>query len=410
MFATWLLAVCVGTVCLQSQLAASLTVRNHELQRVLEWKYLDFSNDSLPQKEAVLANTGYVKTANVPLDFDVASDGRMFITIVRADGVPSSLNTVSDQFGDGGPLLKPYPNWDAAKTDCSGIYSVYRVAICKDVLYVIDNGRNSSAQVCPPRLYMFDLKTDKILKNLTIPMDVATNTTTNQGELITPIVDCCNCVDGIGNVYIADVTGYAVVVYHSDTGKFCRTTGGPLNYDPKATTYTVNGQSFELQDGPVGMALSCAKKSLYLSPMSGYNLVAINKTVLDNSCGDIPMQNYPNILPTQSSAKAMSRSGVLFFGLVNSTSIACWNENRRLTEENMIIVAQDEETLQFTSGLKIKHHSSLFGSVERLYALSDRYQKGATGTLNVNEVNFRVLTGLVSNLVYDTRCRPYWFG
>ncbi|XP_076650073.1 major royal jelly protein 9-like [Halictus rubicundus] len=401
MFVSWLLAACFGAVCLQSQLAASLVVRNHDLEPIYEWKYVNYLYENKKQAE------GYIKENNAPLDVDVSSDGRTFVTVIRDKGVPSSLNTVSDQHGDGGPLLKPYPNWDAAKTDCSGIFSVYRVAICQNVLYVIDNGQISGKQICPPRLYMFDLHTDKILKNLTIPTDVATNTTTNIGELITPIVDCCG--EGEKNVYIADDRGYAIIVYRHDTGKFHRITGGPLNYDKKAVTYTINGESFQLEDGPVGMAWSCSKSVLYLSPMSSYNLVFIGKDALDNSEGDAPMRNFPDILPTQASAKAMSYSGTLFFGLVNSTSIACWNEDRPLTDKNIVIVAQNSEVLQFTSGLKVIEDVSLFGLNECLYAMTNRYQKLAAGTLNVTEVNFRILKGSVSNLTYGTRCAsPGW--
>ncbi|XP_076286101.1 uncharacterized protein LOC143211889 [Lasioglossum baleicum] len=408
MFASWLLAVCiVGAVCLQSQMSASLTVHNHRLRPVYEWKYIDFLYRSKAHEAAVKNETGYDKKKNIPIDVARTIHGRTFVTIPRDKGVPSCLNTVSDQHGDGGPLLKPYPNWDAAKTDCSGIYSVYRVAICMNVLYVVDNGQSSDGvQVCPPRLYMFDLVTDKILKNLTIPMDVATNTTTNTGLLITPIVPCCNSNDR--NVYIADVAGYAIVVYHHATGKFCRVTGGPLNYDPKATTYTIENESFELKDGVVGMAFSCPRQTLALSPMSSYNLVFIHQSDLDNSCGDVPMRNFQDILPTQSSAKAISSRGILFFGLVNSTSIACWNERRPLVQDYINIVAQNREQLQFTSGMKIEQHISWIGSEEYLYALSDRYQKAVGGTLNVNEINFRILRGTVSELVHGTRCAGYF--
>lgn len=43
-----------------------------------------------------------------------------------------------------------------------------------------------------------------------------------------------------------------------------------------------------------------------------------------------------DILWTQASAKAVSRSGAVFFGLVNDTSIGCWNEFRSLNRENIV--------------------------------------------------------------------------
>lgn len=43
-----------------------------------------------------------------------------------------------------------------------------------------------------------------------------------------------------------------------------------------------------------------------------------------------------NILWTQASAKGISDNGVLFFGLVGDTSLACWNENRLLDRKNIV--------------------------------------------------------------------------
>lgn len=43
-----------------------------------------------------------------------------------------------------------------------------------------------------------------------------------------------------------------------------------------------------------------------------------------------------NILWTQASAKGVSNNGVLFFGLVGDTSLACWNEKRLLDRENIV--------------------------------------------------------------------------
>lgn len=62
---------------------------------------------------------------------------KTFVTIIRDSGVPSSLNVISNKIGDGGPLLEPYPNWSWAKNqNCSGITSVYRVAVIKNCFHI----------------------------------------------------------------------------------------------------------------------------------------------------------------------------------------------------------------------------------------------------------------------------------
>lgn len=51
--------------------------------------------------------------------------------------MPSSLNVISNKIGNGGPLLEPYPNWSWAENqNCSGITSVYRVAVIKNCFHI----------------------------------------------------------------------------------------------------------------------------------------------------------------------------------------------------------------------------------------------------------------------------------
>lgn len=62
---------------------------------------------------------------------------KTFVTILRNNGVPSSLNVISNKIGNGGPLLEPYPNWSWAENqNCSGITSVYRVAVIKNCFHI----------------------------------------------------------------------------------------------------------------------------------------------------------------------------------------------------------------------------------------------------------------------------------
>lgn len=55
----------------------------------------------------------------------------------------------------------------------------------------------------------------------------------------------------------------------------------------------------------------------------------------------------------QATAQAMDSNGNLFFGLENPIGIACWDSEKSYTRENMRVVAQNDNTLQFVSGLKV---------------------------------------------------------
>ncbi|XP_011695497.1 PREDICTED: major royal jelly protein 1-like, partial [Wasmannia auropunctata] len=98
------------------------------------------------------------------------------VTSVRDKGVPASLMTVSNEIGPGGPLLEPYPNWSwYNENDCSGIISVYRVSIKCNHMFVLDCGKIGEEAVCPPKLLVFDLENDMLVKQIIIPPHIANN-------------------------------------------------------------------------------------------------------------------------------------------------------------------------------------------------------------------------------------------
>ncbi|XP_076761878.1 yellow-e3 [Xylocopa sonorina] len=399
----WLSIVCF-TVVSRAWLIPLPPTKNlaNSLNVIYEWKYFDYDFGSEDARQAAITSGEYDYKSSVAIDVDKWND-LTFVTILRDKGVPSSVNVISKKTGKGGPLLKPYPDWNWAKAgNCSGITSVYRVAIDKcDRLWILDTGYNGNDAVCPPQLLTFDLHTSKLLKRAKIPINIATDLTTRNGLLVTPVVDTRGqrCEDTV--VYIADVSGYGLIVYNGQS--FKRFTSRAFLPDPKAGVYTIEGQSFKLEDGILGMAFSSRSSRLYFSPMSSYDFDFVESQELRNSQnGNVNYQVYHDILLTQASAKAVSDSGAIFFGLVNSTSIGCWNEQKPLVKSNFDVVAANSKTLQFTSGLKVKRSSR----DEVLWALTNRYQKVATGTMNFNEVNFRILNGKVKDLICNSRCMP----
>lgn len=67
------------------------------------------------------------------------------------------------------------------------------------------------------------------------------------------------------------------------------------------------------------------------------------------------------------------------------------------------MVAQDNETLQFASGVKVIP-KSITGTEEKLLVATNRFQKLALGTMNFSEINFRILTQSVQKLIRGTKC------
>lgn len=110
---------------------------------------------------------------------------------------------------------------------------------------------------------------------------------------------------------------------------------------------------------------------------------------------------------SQAGVQATSRRGVIFFQLVELTAIACWNIENPFSSDYIHVVAQDEETLQYVSGIKVvtNHRGE-----EELWFNTNRLQKTINKTLRPNEVNFRLIRGLVDELIRNTVCEPVGVG
>lgn len=83
-------------------------------------------------------------------------------------------------------------------------------------------------------------------------------------------------------------------------------------------------------------------------------------------------------------------------------ALLCWDSSTPYTKSNIHIIAEDKETLQFASGVKVIINS--YGQ-EELWVLTNRLQKSRTGTMNLNEINFRVQASGINQLLGGTKCR-----
>lgn len=109
---------------------------------------------------------------------------------------------------------------------------------------------------------------------------------------------------------------------------------------------------------------------------------------------------------SQAGVQATSRRGILFFQLVQKTAIACWNIEKPFTPENIVTIAQDEEKLQYVSGIKVIVNK--YG-VEELWFNTNRLQKTINKTLRPDEINFRIIRGNVDEIIRGTKCEPSGF-
>lgn len=95
----------------------------------------------------------------------------------------------------------------------------------------------------------------------------------------------------------------------------------------------------------------------------------------------------------------------MYFGLMNDVTVDCWNTNDKYGRSYFAPIAVDKEKFQFASGIKVIHDK--FQQKEQLWVLTSRFQKVATGSINSNEINFRILIGPTEGLIWGTKCKKW---
>lgn len=76
--------------------------------------------------------------------------------------------------------LQPYPSLELQGTagNCTGLVSAYRIRIDRcNRLWVMDSGVITTLEtyspVCPPKILVFDLKTDSLVRTIILPREVS---------------------------------------------------------------------------------------------------------------------------------------------------------------------------------------------------------------------------------------------
>ncbi|KAL6265635.1 hypothetical protein P5V15_002429 [Pogonomyrmex californicus] len=365
-----------------------------------EWKYVDFFWDNPQQKQEAI-DFGYYDPSSVKLyDADRALDGRIFVTAAKDKGVPASVMTVTNENGEGGPLLRPYPDWSwYEENNCNSITAgVYGIFIKCNHLFIMDSGRfEPKKPVCLAQIFIFDLSTDKLIKRVIIPSNISNNRNgTGLLASITVIAPHCENIKDNAIIFMADSEGYGLIVYNSSTSKFCRIEHKFMK--PTAAYFTIANQSFYLPDGIIPITI--IYNDLYYTAVAGYKMIKMEIPKLM----ECPLNDNEINEQTQIAAMLSGQTGpitsekcALFFSNLPQTSIMCADATKDINN-NMELIVQDSERLQFPSGLKY------LPNAQKLLILTNRYQRVLTNTLNLNETNYRVLWIDQAEIQKETKC------
>jgi hypothetical protein len=236
-------------------------------------------------------------------------------------------------------------------------------------LWVLDSGVvdifSTRKRICQPQLLVFNLKNNKLLLRYRIPESVLEA----QSILTTVVADILDvngkCREAFA--YIADVTGFGLIVVDAHREKSWRVETNYFYPDPLSGHFELNNEQFDLMDGVLGLALSPSQnskkdKTLYFHSLASVRESWVSTAVLRNESNfhdginAVPQKFYisQGTRPGQSAPSAMDGEGTaLFFSVMTKNSLNCWNPRLPYNENNIVELDRDDVIFQFASGLKV---------------------------------------------------------
>ncbi|XP_072393945.1 dopaminechrome tautomerase [Diabrotica undecimpunctata] len=361
-------------------------VLNVRLDVVNQWNFLDFD---LP------FNFDYrdIKPENTLFTgLEVTAD-RLFLAMPRLRaGVPATLATIPRNTPKGSsPILRAFPDWSfhgAARGDvnCSNLISVYRMRIdsCNN-LWVLDSGVLNSldefTRVCQPKLVVFDLFRDQILRTVYFPSGVL-----RPSSLLTNLVvdESTQGRCDSSFVYMTDTAAPGLIVYDALRDTAWRFTHPTMFPDPNFGDYNINGESFSLMDGIVGITHSPKLATVYFQPLATDRIFSIPTSTLIKG-PPAEFEKLPIAFVGKKSSQGLGLTlnlldETIYFSPLTETSVASWNP---LTN-GQTLLAYDPDQLQFCAELRWKNDGYL-------WILSTRFQRFFLKTVSSRELNLRII-------------------
>ncbi|CAH0564842.1 unnamed protein product [Brassicogethes aeneus] len=382
------------------------------LRVAFEWKVVDFLYPSQEERSLALQNKAFIPENNIPMGLEVYKD-RLFITIPRwRPGVGASLAYIYLNDTLDNPVLRPYPNWEAHKMrsndESPEIVSPFRIRADQcGRLWVLDTGFTDIAEdtlrdLRPPRLLVYDLHNDELLRTHTIPLDQKNN----DSFFANIAVEDHDCEDSYA--YLADLNKPGLVVYSWKSQSSWLVKNNYFHFDPLAGALNVSGVEFVWSDGIFGLALSGPDSegfsTLFFHPMISYNEYSVstrilrNETLASRSFHEFKLLGSRGPRSQSGASFFHKKSNVLFYALINLNAVACW----RTTNPHYDMISQgrifmSNETMVFPNDIKVDNE-------DNVWVLSDKLPIFLYKNLDYNEVNFRILTAKVADAIRGTTC------
>lgn len=273
-------------------------------------------------------------------------------------------------------------------------------------LWVLDTGTigigNTTQQVCPYAVNVFDLRTNTRIRRYQFrPEDTNPNT-----FIANTVVDIGKTCDDT-YAYFSDELGYGLVVYSYEKNKSWRFAHSFFYPDPLRGDYNIAGLNFQWgEEGIFGMALSALKsdgfRTLYFSPLASHREFSVSTRILrDETRLEDSFHDFQFLEERagngHTTSRVLSEDGIMLFNLIDQNAIGCWHASMPYAPQFHGIVDRDDVGLVFPADVKIDENLDV-------WVLSDRMPVFLIAELDYSDVNFRIYTAPLTELVAGTVC------
>ncbi|XP_044745226.1 protein yellow-like [Coccinella septempunctata] len=327
------------------QVLVAKTPVKRDFEVIHEWQYLNYTWPTFWTYNYALSNFQYIPENNAPTGIKIYG-GKIFLSVPRfRPGIPVTLAYVSmiDEGTRSNERLRPFPNWELnINKDCEALQSVQSMEIDRQgYMWVIDGVRMNEETDCPAKLLILDLKDrGRRVHSYVFPDEIALS----RGGFLNDLV-----IDDVGGgfAYITDNSPVdpGLIVYSLKKDRSWKLRDPRMFAELQAADFVVNGIVTKALAPIDGIALSPAhsnkNKRLFFSALTGYNLYAIDTSILKNESLSKTDQWRRSVVligkkEAQSDGLMIDTKGNLYYTLLPLNGIGRWNINTPIATSEII--------------------------------------------------------------------------
>eukprot|EP01084_Bolivina_argentea_P043815 80691_1 len=381
---------------------------------VYSWTQVDYDWDNITKTTAT-TNRSYIMENNIITGIKVYKD-TIYVTVPRwKRGIPSTLNKIITK--NNKAVLSPYPSWSMQDTNnCNMLQNIQSMEIDPDgKMWILDVGRkyffddNGADNTCPPKIIIYDIITDKIIKTHIFPNYIVNHTNSFLNDIV---IDVVNKYAYISDLFGSPPYNGGIIVYDYHNDYSHRYSDIVMNFDGNnspARNITINNYTVYTDSAIDGIALSPDLNWLYFCPLSSYRLYRVPTYDIRSYVNDDLKQiQFIGNRTSNMDGMTFSNKSMLYYGSFHETALNAMKYEFEIIEKNRnnytrkhaVEVISDSVELQWIDTFAWDNNGYLYFTTNRLH----RYFLGNMDWNGGNGANMRIIkvyVGAGSYMMYS---------